>query len=502
MPVPWCVPRPNDAAKLEPMKSPALPSKTSLLTAGLALLLAGCAALPSSTPPATAWPAQWANPRPHGGQTVALVDWWSGFDDPLVPQLVQRAEQSHAGLAQATARIAQARAAATAAGASRWPSLQGSASAVRSHTSLPPSAGTATSGNAGLDALWEIDLFGGQAQGRNAAEARLQGAQDQWHEARVSLAAEVGATYASLRACEASLELARQSAASLAQSADLLDRKARAGFEAPANAALAQAAAAEARQRSTAQEAECEVTTQGLVALTQMPLAELKQALVDRRGLLPRPKLFEVRGLPAEVLDQRPDLAAAARQVAAAAADVGVAEADRWPRLSLAGSLGYGELRSGGASFDGSTWSLGANLLAPLIDGGRRKAASEAARARHDEAVAVWLGQARQAVREVEEALIRLDANARQEADAQGAAQGYETFLKSAQTQWRAGTGSLLDLETARRNQLAAQNTLIQVRRDHLLAWVALYKAVGGGWTPASAPPPDASPSTTPAVRS
>lgn len=457
---------------------------SSLSLAVLASLLAGCAALPSSQPPAQAWPAQWSAPRPHGGDTVALVDWWSGFDDPLVPELVRRAEQSHAGLAQATARIAQARASASAAGASRFPTVQGSASVVRSHTGLPPSPGNATSGNAGLDALWEIDLFGGQAQGRRAAEQRLQGAENQWHEARVSLAAEVGATYANLRACEASLELVKQNAASLAQSAELLDRKVRAGFEAPANGALSQAAASEARQRSIAQEADCDLTAQALVALTQMPLAELRQSLVDRRGLLPRPRAFEVRSLPAEVLDQRPDLAASAQQVAAAAADVGVAEADRWPRLSLAGALGVGQVRAGGATFDGSTWSIGPSLIAPLIDGGRRKAASDAARARHDEAVATWLGQARQAVREVEEALIRLDASARQEDDAQRAAQGYDAFLKASQTQWRAGTGSLLDLEIARRNQLAAQSTLIQVRRDRLLAWISLYKAVGGGWTP------------------
>jgi NodT family efflux transporter outer membrane factor (OMF) lipoprotein len=186
--------------------------------------------------------------------------------------------------------------------------------------------------------------------------------------------------------------------------------------------------------------------------------------------------------VPAELLSQRPDLAASEREIAAASADVSVAQADRLPRISLAGSIGRSSVRIGGASFDGNTWSFGPALLAPLFDAGRRRAAVDAAEARYDEAVAVYRERVLAAVREVEEALVRLDAAERREADAQLAAQGYAEFLAAAESQWRVGTVNLLDLEQARRSSLAANAGLLQVQRERVVAWLALYKAMGGGW--------------------
>lgn len=457
----------------------------TLLAAGL---FAGCAApVPPAKPPAdTPPPVQWQAALPHAGDPAALADWWSRFDDPELARLVVLAQQRNPSLAQAAARIAQARAAARMAGSAAWPTLDARAGVQRASTELPPTPGVQTSGSLTLDARWEIDLFGATRRSVEAADARAAGAALQWHQARVSLAAEVASAYLGLRACEAVLAVYQQDAGSAAQTRGLTQQKVDAGFEAPANAGLARAAAADAANRVVAQRAECEVALQQLAQLSVEPLPALQAALAPGRARLPQPAGFVVDAVPAQVLAQRPDLAAAESALAAAAADVGVAQADRWPRLALTGSVGRAGLRVGGASVYGDTWSIAPGLLAPLLDGGRRAAAVEAARARHDEAVAVWRERVLTAVREVEEALARLAAAEAREQDAVLAAAGYAEFLAAAQTQWQVGTGSLLDLEQARRSALAADAALVQVRRERVGAWLALYKAVGGGWQPAA----------------
>ncbi|WP_047196280.1 efflux transporter outer membrane subunit [Caldimonas brevitalea] len=463
-------------------------TRCAALAAALAALTA-CVSPPPATPPADVAPPGWSAPLPHGGQTTALNTWWRQFNDPQLAGLVDLSQTANPTLAQAEARLHQARAQARMAGAARWPSLDAKAGGSRSSTELPPAPGVQTAGSATLDALWEIDLFGANRRTAAAAQARAEGSAAQWHAARVSVAAEVANTYVGLRACEAVLAVFEQDAASLKQAAELTRQKVQAGFEAPASGSLVQASAAEAASRAVAQRGDCEVLVKQLVALTAQPEPALRERLSAGRGTLPTPALFDVQALPAQLLSQRPDLAAAERELAAASAEVGVAQADRYPRLSLAGSIGRAGVRVGGETVDGRTWSFGPSLVLPLFDAGRRGAAVEAAQARYDEAVAAYRERALAAVREVEEALVRLDAARQREDDTARAAQGYRDFLLAAQTQYRVGTGSLLDLEQARRQALAADAALIQVRRERVAAWLSLYKAAGGGWQrdPASA---------------
>jgi outer membrane protein TolC len=186
--------------------------------------------------------------------------------------------------------------------------------------------------------------------------------------------------------------------------------------------------------------------------------------------------------VPAQVLAQRPDLAAAEQQLRAAAAGVDVAQAQRWPRLLLAGAITLGVGRVGGVQDTGANWSFGPSLSLPLFDAGRRRAEVDAARARLDEALAAWRQRVRGAVREVEEALVRLDAAARREDDARMAAESWQRFVQAMQTRWELGNASLIELQDARRQRIAAEATLLAVRRERVAAWVQLYKASGGGW--------------------
>jgi outer membrane protein, multidrug efflux system len=457
-------------------------------TALAAVLLAACSTPRLPSLPETPLPERWQAALPHGGDMQALADWWRRFDDPLLPELVVQAQASSPSLAQALARIGQARAGLQSAQAQRWPGVTLNAQAQRA-AAAANNFSASTQASVAADALWEIDLFGGTRAQVAAAQARSEQATLDWHAARISLAAEVAQNYVSLRSCEAQRGVFDEDARSQQQSASLTREKVRVGFESPANGALADGAAADAGNRATAQRADCDVLLQTLGVLSGQPVADLRTRLAARSGQLPQPVAFAVASLPTQLLAQRPDIAAAEREVVAAAAEVGVADAARYPRLTFNGSIGLASLRTGGATNDGSTWGFGPALSLPLFDAGQRSANRDAAVARYDEARAALDGRLRTAVGEVEEALLRLDSATRREADAQRAAQGFRDYYAAAEQRWRIGAGSLIDREDARRIALNAQSALLTVQRERVVSWVTLYRALGGGWSAGDAAP-------------
>jgi NodT family efflux transporter outer membrane factor (OMF) lipoprotein len=444
------------------------------------------AARAGAAPSDDAWQAR----LPHGGVQADLARWWAQFDDPTLDALLAAAQRESGSLAQAAARIEQARAAAIAASATGLPSLDATAGLSRGTNLVGTTILTATQARATAQANWEIDLFGRIAREREAAVARLDQRAAEWHDARVSLAAEVAAQYLQLRYCEALVAIAQADASSRAETATVSERAAAAGFQAPATAALTRASAAEAASRLTAQRAECDVAVKGLVALTGLSEPDVRARLAKTGARLPTPREFEVRAVPAGLLAQRPDLAAAERVLAAASADVGAAEGDRYPRLSLAGSVGPLRLEAGQIAATLSTWSIGPSVSLPVFDAGRRRANVEAARAAYAAAEADYRARVRQAVREVEEALVRLQAATDREADARDAAAGYRKAFTAAEVRWRNGLGTVLELEESRRLALNADSTLAAVQRDRVAAWVQLYRALGGGWAPSNEDPP------------
>ncbi len=450
-----------------------------------AALLAACASapLPPVTLPDAPAPARWQAPLPHGGQPAELARWWQQFDDPLLPSLIEAAQAASPTLASAAARIEQARATRTAADAALLPNLNASAALSRGRQDL--SVPTGTSMSASVQASWELDVFGGNRAGQSAARARLEGADASWHAARVSLAAEVATDYVALRACEAQLALAQADADSRAQTARLTDLTAKAGFVAPASAALARASAAQGRALVTAQRQRCDEDVKSLVELTALDEAALRTQLAPRSARLPQPAQIEVRQVPAEVLAQRPDLYSAARDVLAAAADTAQAQAQRYPRLSLAGSIGPARVESGPfQAVSGSLWAIGpVQLSLPIFDGGTRRANVEAARARYDEVAAGYRGKLRTALREVEVALVALDSTAARAGDSQIAVEGYESSLTATDARFKGGLATLFELEDARRSAVQARVTQIDLERERVAAWISLYRALGGGWS-------------------
>jgi outer membrane protein, multidrug efflux system len=460
---------------------------TTLAMAGLLGACAGAgvpqgeAALPTNTPP-TAWQAS-APMLAHGGSTAALSEWWTQFDEPTLPALIQAAQAASPTLASARARIERARSSLATTGALLGPQLFVAGSA--SHGVSAPKAPEATGASLGLQASWELDLFGAGTAAKAAARARLQGAQAGWHEARVSLAADVATLLLSYRACQAQLEQARIDAQSRAETSRLTELSAQRGFTAPADAALVRAGAAQSRSQALAQAAACDTQLKSLVELTAQPEPELRTLLAAGAGKVPQPAPIATAALPAQLLQQRPDLADAARAVVAAAADSAQADARQRPQISISGSLAAASLRSGGVSTNGSVWSIGPlSVSLPLFDGGALAANSAAAKAGYHEAVAQYQAALRRAVREVEVSLVALDATAERERDALSAARDFEASLVATQARQRGGLASLLDLENARRLAVQANSALIELQRERAAAWVALYRALGGGWQP------------------
>ncbi len=452
------------------------------------LLLGACSAfappvpMPSPTPPPMQTPQSWQAPLPPADAQAALRDWFGQFDDPVLLQLIDAAQTASPSIAAAASRIEQARASSVAAEALLLPALNANANGSAGRTDLvTPRASFAT---ANLQASWELDLFGANQAGRDAALARLQGTQAGWHDARIAVAAETAASYNALRACEALVLQTEADTRSRAETARVTELAAKAGLFAPASAALARASAAQGRSLLAGQQMQCQLLFKSLVALTALDDAQLRQRLAPRQAQLPVPAGIAVQSVPAAALAQRPDLVAAEQLIVAAAQDTTQNQALRYPRVGIAGSVGPAWLRVESLSTSGTLWTLGPlQVSLPLFDGGTRVANVVAARARYDEAVSAYQGLVRNAVREVESALITLDTSVQRVQDTQVAIEGFEASLKAADARFRGGLGSLFDLEDARRSALLAHSTLIELQREQVAAWINLYRALGGGWS-------------------
>jgi NodT family efflux transporter outer membrane factor (OMF) lipoprotein len=452
-----------------------------LRATGLAVVVAlgGCAVQGPARQVDALAPQQWQAPLPHNGSQADLATWWRGQADGLLVELIESAQAVSPTVASAASRIAQSRSERVAAGAALAPNVDAAASVNRANQQSALPMGTTS--QAALNASWEIDLFGANRAARDAAQARLESAHAGWHDARVSVAAEVANQYYGLRACQLLLAVAQQDALSRADTAKLTELSAKAGFQSPASLALARASAADGNSRYIAQRAACDVDVKVLSALTAINEPSLRQKLaVATPAAAPS---IAIAALPAQTLSQRPDVFTAEREVAAASADVGNAQAQRYPRLSLSGSVGVANFRTGGENTRTDTWTIGPLAISvPVFDAGRRAANVDAAGARYDAAVSSYRATVRNAVSEVEQALVNLDATAARAGDAQTALEGYRANYSAVEDRYKNGMASLFELEDARRTRLAAEQTVINLQRERSAAWVALYRAAGGGW--------------------
>jgi outer membrane protein, multidrug efflux system len=431
----------------------------------------------------------WQTPLPHNGSTVQLMNWWTQWADPVFDELMQAAQDNSATLAAALTRVAQARTQVERANNALSPQLAVQAQASRSVQM--PKAPPATTLSAGLQASWEIDLWGGNQATLSAAQLRFRGAELGWHEARVAVAAEMAANYIAYRYCENLSNLLVQDATSRKETARLAQLSAQAGLTAQATAQLARASSFDAENTVTATQAQCDAQIKALGALSGMEEPFLRQKLKTNqaqvRKMSAQSALFSVENsvpqVPAQLLSQRPDVAAAQQAVTAAALDIQSADNARYPSLSLNGNIAMAHVGQLGVNTEGLTWGVGPIAIQlPLTNQAVTRSNTQAAVAAYREAVITLRAKARQAVREVEESLVSLNAAQLRTLQAKEAAEGYGASLAATQSRYRAGLASLVELEDARRTALFAAQNQLAVERDRINAWIHLYRATGGGW--------------------
>lgn len=469
-------------------RHPASMQRSMMAIAGM-LLLAGCASTaPTSSPhhPSHKVAAEWHAQRPHHGQLSNLSLWWSQFNDPLLLRLIEAGQRVSPTLAEAAARIGDARANRTAQGASLLPLLDADISRSRGRSELLQPVTTASS--SGLNLSWELDVFGANRAGVSAAQARLESSQARWHEARILVAAEIATTYTDLRVCEALIDQAEREVESYEQTTQVVDLLARAGFETHAAADQARATAAQGQSRLVEQRANCDLLIKSLVSLTGEDEGLLRRELLASAATLPQPAELTVPSIPAEALTQRPDIFAVARDVEMASAEADQAEAQRWPRVTLMGSIGNSRISSGGVTTDGSIWSVGpVAVTMPVFDAGARKENASAAHTRYQASTVVYAARLREAVREVESALVTLESAANRDINVLTAAEGFASAFAAINESYKQGAASLFELEEIRRSMIAADRAVVSLHRDRIVAWIDLYRAVGGGWSPDAA---------------
>jgi multidrug efflux system outer membrane protein len=467
-------------------------SRRLLLATPLLALLAACmTAPPASAPAATAIPAAWRSPLPHGGSTAALTQWWRAFEDPQLARLVERAENGSPTLAQAAARRHQAEANATQARGALLPQLNASAQAQRGRN-LNAVPGISTQGSAQFNASWEIDLFGGQRAAASAENLQAQASTSDWHAARVSLAADVAQAYVQLRLAQGHEESTELDTRFAEQIAHWAREQQKAGLMSASDAAILNTERAAASAARSQWRAEAQIALQTLALLCGERVENLAKELAppaiagegfELRRSQPQAPGFDVGALPAQLLAQRPDVAAAHQRWLAAIQQQRSVEAQRWPQLSLGALAGESRLRVGGASSSASMWAMGPSLSLPLFDGGQRKARAEGAQAAADEAAAALQARWQTAVAEVEESLQRVAAGAEREREIDAVKREWEGIARRSFSQAQAGLQSGVQRNTTFRNALTAYDAVLSVRAEHASAWIRLYRSLGGGWT-------------------
>jgi NodT family efflux transporter outer membrane factor (OMF) lipoprotein len=454
-----------------------------------AALLGGCALQPAYQRPALDLPGGWSNASadapPPGA--VEREGWWELLGDPAVDQLVTAGLRDNPTLAEAAARVDQARASAAVGNARRKPSLGATANLSRGQDRA--GSGTAvvgqTSANIGANLAWELDLWGRLRETATAARHRLTARTADAEAARLSIVAEIADTTLALRACNLVHGIRERDIGSREVELKIIEARLAFGYVAPAAVATARSNLASARTERIAQEESCRRLVDALVALSGLDAATISQLLpratAQHDGNMPAPPPF-APALPATVLLRHPGVVAAEREVAARWSEIAVARAEWLPRIDLTALLTGQWLRALGSSDSWANGSIGAGLTTPLFDGGAGAANVRLAEASYREAAAQLVFAVRTAVRDVEDALAAQQSAAARIETSREALAAAQFTLSASEARWRAGSIAQLELEEARRQSNRAQESAVVAAADRARAWVALVRRTGTPW--------------------
>ncbi len=417
-----------------------------------------------------------------------LTRWWQSFDDPVLGQLVEQAADSNLDLAVAMTRLRQARESLIISGASLLPSVSGSGGYSRSETLRGNSNGIAARDNfsLGLDAAYQIDLFGGIRSGVAASRAQYEATGLDYASVLLSVQSEVARNYVIARSFQAQLENVRANLAIQDDNLEIAGFRVQAGLVSSFDAEQARASRAQTAASVPSIEQQYNAAVSRIAVLTGQAPGALKPMMATPTPIPTGPQDIAA-GIPADVLRQRPDVRAAERNLASAVALIGVSKAQLLPSLNIGGSLSAG---AGNFSslLDTITGGLFASIGQAIFNGGRLNAQVRSDRAAADGAFAAYKSTILIALEDVENAVMALRSANEREAQFAIAFDAANISAILARSQYRSGLTDFTTLNTQESSLISARNGLVQARSDKATALIALYTALGGGWDSTTIP--------------
>ncbi|WP_369959333.1 efflux transporter outer membrane subunit [Pseudomonas benzenivorans] len=469
----------------------------------LSLLLAGCAIGPDYRRPELATPAQfkqiegWTLAAP--GDALERGAWWTLYGDAELNALVERLNLSNHNLAAAAAQYRQARALVRGARATFYPSLSSSAGVTRAgqgggDSTLSTADGFSVGGantasisqnyDLSLNAAWELDVWGKLRRALESSQADFEASAADLAALRLSLQAELVQNYLQLRVLDEQRRLLEATVAAYARSLRLTENQYDAGIvpRSDVSQARTQLKSTEAQAIDLRwQRAQLE---HAIAVLVGVPPSELGIAPRDALPLLPQIPV----ALPSQLLERRPDVAAAERRVMAANAQIGVAEAAWYPDLRLSASGGYrGSSFADWVSLPNRFWSIGPDLALTLFDGGARRAELQRSEAAYEQTVAEYRQVVLDSFREVEDRLVQLRVQEQEAQVQQQALEAARESLRLLENQYRAGTVDFNSVVNVQATALNNERSSLTLLGSRLTASVQLIAALGGGWQAATA---------------
>lgn len=441
-------------------------------------LLAACVAVgPDYREPVVLTPASWNSKADT--RAPRLGQWWKNLKDPVLDQLIASGISGSPDVATTKAKVRQARANFISAGGVLYPQLDGAGSYTRSDS------GAATVSNQfsmGFSTKWELDLFGGNKRGVEAAYYNVESANEQLRAALVTLIGDIATNYANLRGVQADIAIARRNAASQRQTVALTRDQLEAGQISQVDLLNAETQAASTEVQIPALRIRYAEYLNQLSVLTGRSPSALA-GILDKARPIPAIPRGVSAGLPADVLLSRPDVRAAERDYASSTASVGQKQALLYPSVSLTGNINTGGSHIGDLGrLSTISWNFGPSLSVPIFHGGTLNADVEAARAARDQFFIAYRKAILTALSDVENASVSLNQNRRRAAQLQKIVSNGRKILALTLDQYRAGSKGFSDVLIAQRDLFSAETNLSQARTDMVLNYVALQKALGGGW--------------------
>jgi multidrug efflux system outer membrane protein len=457
----------------------------------LAFLLAGCTVGPDYHPPKTNAPARWVSPQTEAETNVPATDaaWWESFHDAELNSLIVRAAQSNLNLYAAVARVREERAAARVVSADYGPTVNAAASYARDRYSangFPPfPPGIPLDANvyqAGFDAAWELDVFGGTRRAVEAARAEVAAAEFGRRNLLITVCAEVARNYVEARAFQRRLTVAEENIKAQEEILALTRDRFAKGLTGELDVQEADALLATTRAQTPVFESGFRNAVYHLGLLLGQPPGALLDELTNATPIPALPPSVPV-GLPSDLLQRRPDVQQAERQLAAATARIGVAAADLYPKFSLTGEVALQSISTGDWFDYGSRfWTAGPTVQWRIFDYGRIRANIRVQNARADQAVAAYEQAMLAAFTDVETALTAYAKEQTRRQTLAQAAQANEQAVALASDLYRHGLADFLRVLDSQRSLYQSQDTLIESERAVSADLIALYKALGGGW--------------------